>query len=240
MDFISSILGTTSQLSPFGFAIRTILVGVLLWTEGKVLPHRSGGQFAGYDFTFFWMMGGVTASPLFDPKLNFLNTITIIVIIYLLHYLFSYMAVKNRTFAKFLTGQPIVLMSGGKVMRQNMARAFLPLELLLSELRVSDAPNLNEVEAAVMETSGHVSVLKKADAQPATPAELNLSTSPGGLPTLLINDGRIVGENLREIGHDESWLVHELGKNGISRVEDVYVALVDPAGIFHYSAKTES
>jgi len=162
------------------------------------LPHRSGGQFAGYDFAFFWMMGGVTASPLFDSKLNFVNTITIIIIIYLVHYLVSYLAVKNRTFAKFLVGQPIVVISGGKVIRQNMSRALLPLEMLLSELRVSDAPNVNEVETAVMETSGHISVLKNADAQPATPAELNFPPTPGGLPALLINDGVVVRENLTQ------------------------------------------
>jgi len=238
MEFISSVLGTTSELSTAGFIIRTILVGFLLWAEGKVLPHRSGGQFAGYDFTFYWMMGGVTASPLFDSKLNFVNTITIVVTVFLMHYLLSYLAVRNRTFAKFLIGQPIVVMSGGKVLRQNMARALLPLEILLSELRVSDAPNLNEVESAVMETSGHISVLKKADAQPATPAELNLPTPPGGLPTILINDGVVVGENLREIGYDELWLIQELGKNGISQAEDVYVAQIDPVGTFYYSAKT--
>jgi len=240
MEFVSSILGTTNELSPFGFAVRTILVGIMLWAEGKALPHRSGGQFAGYDFTFFWMMGGVTASPLFDSKLNFINTITIVVIIFLMHYLLSYLAVRNRIFAKVLIGQSIVVMSGGKVMRQNMARALLPLELLLSELRVSDAPNLNEVEVAVMETSGHISVLKKTDAQPATPTELNLPTPPGGLPILLINDGVVIGENLREIGHDKLWLTQELGKNGISRAEDVYVAQIDPAGTFYCSAKNQS
>ena len=69
MDFIRDVLGSTTTLSPFGFALRSVLVGFLLWAEGKFLPHRSGGQFAGYDFAFFWMMGGVTAAPLFEPKL---------------------------------------------------------------------------------------------------------------------------------------------------------------------------
>ena len=73
-----------------------------------------------------------------------------------MHYLVSYLAVKNRTFAKLVIGQPIVLVANGTVMRHNMAKALFPLELLLSELRVSDAPNINEVEMAVLETSGHV------------------------------------------------------------------------------------
>lgn len=238
MELLRDVLGSPAELSPFGFALRTVLVGLLLWTEGKVLPHRSGGQFAGYDFAFFWMMGGITAAPLFEPKLSFLNTITAIVIVYLVHYLVSYIAVKSRTFARVVLGQSIVLISGGKVMRPNMAKALFPLELLLSELRVSDAPNINEIEAAVLETSGHVSVLKKSDAQPVTAQDLNLQAPPGsGLPVLLINDGVILSKNLRQLGHDESWLIQELWKNGIGRAEDVYVALIDPAGAFHYSAK---
>lgn len=240
MDFIRDVLGSTTTLSPFGFALRSVLVGFLLWAEGKFLPHRSGGQFAGYDFAFFWMMGGVTAAPLFEPKLNFLNTVTIIIIVYLMHYLVSYLAVKNRTFAKLVIGQPIVLVANGTVMRHNMAKALFPLELLLSELRVSDAPNINEVEMAVLETSGHVSVIKKTDAQPVTPEDLNLPSPPGGLPVLLINDGLIIQKNLREIGHDEPWLMQELQKHGLSQVEDVYVALIDSTGTFHYSSKTKS
>lgn len=155
-----------------------------------------------------------------------------------MHYLLSYLVVKNRTFAKYLIGQPVVVMSHGKVIHQNMAKALLPLEMLLSEMRVSDAPNLNEVDTAVMETSGHISVLKKSDVQPATPAELSLPTLHGGLPKLLINDGQVIQENLRQIGHDESWLMKQLLRNGVRRVEDVYVALIDRMGTFHYAMKT--
>lgn len=61
-----------------------------------------------------------------------------------------------------------------------------------------DAPNLNEVEAAVLETSGHVSVLKKSDYQPVTPKDVNIQTMGGGLPTMLINEGKMIRENLQE------------------------------------------
>lgn len=237
MEFINSIFGSTTELSPFGFAIRTVLVGFLLWAEGKVLPHRSGGQFAGYDFAFFWMMGGITAAPLFEPKISFINTVVIIIVIYLMHYLVSYLAVKSRTFARIVLGQSIVLIAGGKLLRKNMAKEFFPLELLFSELRAVDAPNIYEVEAAVLETSGHVSVIKKADAQPATTKELNLPTTPGGLPVILINDGVVQAKNLKQIGHDQVWLKQELQKNGIVKIEDVYLASIDSAGNFYYSVK---
>jgi uncharacterized membrane protein YcaP (DUF421 family) len=239
MELLKEVFGSVEKISPFIFAIRTIFVGFLLFFEGKVLPHRAGGQFAGYDFAFFWMMGGVTAAPLFEPKISFVNTTAIIITIYILHYLISYIAVKNRTFAKVVFGKSITLVSGGKILRHNMAKAFFPLELLLSDMRSADVPNINEAEAVVLETSGHVSVLKKSDSQPVTPKDLNIQTMGGGFPTVLINEGKIVENNLTELGYDEKWLKDELLKKGVLNIKDVYAALIDSSGELYYSVITE-
>lgn len=239
MEFIKDIFGAAEKVSPFVFALRSIAVGFLLYVEGKVLPHRSGGQFAGYDFAFFWMMGGITAAPLFEAKISFINTVVIVIVIYILHYLISYIAVKNRAFAKIVMGKSIPLISGGKILRPNMAKAFFPLELLLSDMRSIDSPNISEVETAILETSGHVSVLKKSDYQPVTPKDLNIQTIGGGLPTLLINEGKVVEENLKELGYDEKWLKDELLKKGITNIKDVYAAVIDSDGELYYSVITK-
>jgi uncharacterized membrane protein YcaP (DUF421 family) len=237
MEFLKNVLGSATELSPWGFALRTLLVGVLLWAEGKILPYRAGGQYAGYDFAFFWMMGGITAAPLFEPKISFVNTIVIIIIIYLMHYLISYLMVKNRTLARIIIGKSIPLVMGGKIHRVNMARAFFPLGLLFSELRAGDASNVGEVETAVLETSGHVSIVKKAEAQPVTPKDLKLPSTPGGLPVIVIHDGYIQTDNLRKIGHDRQWLEQELLKYGVTNLQKVYLAQIDPAGGFYYTVK---
>lgn len=239
MELLKNIFGTAEEISPLVFALRTITVGILLLVEGKVLPHRAGGQFAGYDFTFFWMMGGITAAPLFEAKISFVNTVVIIIVIYIIHYLISYIAVKNRIFSKIVLGESIPLISGGKILRQNMAKAFFPLELLLSDMRSIDSPNISEVETAVLETSGHVSVLKKSDYQPVTPKDLDIQILGGGLPTLLINEGSIVQKNLKELGYDEKWLRNELLKKGITNIKDVYAALIDSNGELYYSVITK-
>jgi len=239
LELLKAVFGSVEEISPFVFALRTIVVGVLLYLEGKVLPHRSGGQYAGYDFAFFWMMGGITAAPLFESRINFINTVVVIIVIYLLHYLISYLAVKNRTFSRYVLGKSVPLISGGKLLRPNMAKALFPLELLLSELRTVDAPNLNEVEAAVLETGGHVSVLKKADHQPVTPKDLKIATMRGGLPVLLINDGKLIKKNLKELGYDEIWLNEQLLKKGVSNISDVYAAMIDASGELYYSLNTQ-
>ena len=239
MELLKEVFGTVQQISPFIFVLRTIAVGVLLYVEGKVLPHKAGGQFAGYDFVFFWMMGGITAAPLYEAKISVINTTVIVAVIYSLHYLISYIAVKNRAFAKLVLGRSIPLISGGKILRPNMAKAFLPLELLLSDIRNINVSNISEVESAILETSGHVSILKKSDFQSVTPKDLNIQTIGGGLPTLLINDGKVVEENLKELGYNEGWLKNELLKKGITNISDVYAAMIDSSGEVYYSVITK-
>jgi uncharacterized membrane protein YcaP (DUF421 family) len=239
MHLLQEIFGTAKEISPFVFAMRSVVVGLLLYAEGKILPRRAGGQFAGYDFAFFWMMGGITAAPLFEAKISFMNTVVIIIVIYILHYLISYIAVKNRTFSRVVMGKSIPLISGGKILRTNMTKAFFPLELLFSEMRSLDAGNICEVEAAILETSGHVSVLKKSDYGPVTPKDLNIKTMSSGLPTLLIDDGKVVKENLIKLGYDEKWLKDQLLKKGIADAKDVYAALIDSTGELYYSAMSQ-
>ena len=235
MELLKDIFGTAEHISPLVFALRSIVAGFLLYSEGKVLPRRSAGQFAAYDFVFFWMMGGITAAPLFEAKISFFNTIVIIIVMYSLHYLISYIVIKNRSFAKLVLGKPVPLILGGKILRHNMARALFPLELLLSDMRSVDAANISEVEAAILETSGHVSVLKKSNHQPVTPTDLNIQTMGGGIPTLLINDGKVVEDNLKGLGYDKKWLEDQLLKKGITNVSDVYAAMIDSSGELYYS-----
>lgn len=223
------------KLEPLGFVARTLIVGLMLYIASRFLPSRSGGQYAGFDFTFFWMMGGLIASPLFDSKINFVNTITAAVTIYLVHYLISYIAVKSRPFARAVYGKAEVLVSGGQIRKKGMLKSLFPIELLLSQLREVDVPNIAEVDTAILETSGRVSVLKKSDHLPVTPADLNIPVVEGGLPAILVNDGKVVEDNLTAIGYDREWLIGELNKLGAMDIKKVYLAIIDGTGKIYCS-----
>jgi uncharacterized membrane protein YcaP (DUF421 family) len=236
---LEGIWNSTQDLTILGFAARTLIVGVLLYIASRFLPHRSGGQYAGYDFTFFWMMGGLIASPLFDSKISFTNTITAVITIYLMHYLISFIAVKSRTFARVVFGKEEVLIWKGQIQKKNMLKSLFPLELLLSQLREIDAPNILEVDTAILETNGRVSVLKKTGHTPVTPSDLNIPVARSGLPSILVNDGQIVGKNLEAIGHNKKWLMGELNKLGAMDVKDVYLATIDNTGKIYCSLWTQ-
>ncbi len=232
---MEGVWNSVEKLSTTGFILRTLLVGIILYIASRYLPRRSGGQYAGYDFTFFWMMGGLIASPLFDSKISFTNTIIAIVTIYLAHYLISHLAVKSRLFARVVFGKEEVLVEGGQIKKKNMLKSLFPIEMLLAQMREVNVFNINEVNTAVLETSGRVSVQKKPDHLPVTSADLNLPAAGGGLPTTLVNDGKIIEENLHQIGHDMEWLKGQLQKFGAMDIKKVYFASIDSEGKIYCS-----
>lgn len=226
------------ELSSGQWFFRTLAVGVEIYVLGRYLPRRAGGPYAAYDFAFFWMMGGLAASPLFDPKIGFAPTIAAAVTIYIAHYLLSAAATKSRAFAALLMGDPVVLIAKGKLIRDNMLRSLLPIEMLLSELRAVNVFNLNEIEYAILETSGHVSVIKKPEFSPITASDLKLSVQNSPAPVVVINDGHIVEKNIEKLGHSRDSFLILLSSQCAYAPEQIYLAILDKAGTLYYSEYT--
>ncbi|MDA8234117.1 MAG: DUF421 domain-containing protein [Clostridia bacterium] len=232
-----NIFSSLPELSPLGFGLRAVAVGIILYFAGRKLPRRSAGQYAGFDFVFFWMMGGLIASPLYDSKINFLNTITAAITVFFWHHVIAFLAMKNRSIAGMIYGTAVPLIRGGKVIRQNLKTSRFNLELLLSQLRLQKVGSLAEVEEATMETNGQVSIIKKPHLLPVTPKDLNIPVVAGGEATVVIDDGKVLISNLTKLNLSEIWLQEQLSKYGITRFKDVYLAVIDPLGNLSYSVK---
>lgn len=232
---MESIWNSVDKLSPLGFAARTVIVGFMLYITGRLIPHRAGGQYAGFDFTFFWMMGGLIASPLFDSKISFINTIVAAVTIFIIHYIISYLSVKSRFFERIIQGKSEVLILKGQIQKKNMMKSLLPIEMLLAQLRELDVSNLSEVDTAILETGGKMSVLKKGEYSPVTPKDMDIAVPEGRLPVILINDGKVIYKNLKYLDYDEEWLKNELLKYGVKDLNTVYLATIDGEGKLYYS-----
>jgi uncharacterized membrane protein YcaP (DUF421 family) len=138
-------------------------------------------------------------------------------------------SLKSRKLSKLIDGEPLILIENGKIMEDKMALARYSFVDLIEQLREKDVFSLSDVEFAVLETDGTLSVLKKSQAQPVTPADLNLSSEYQGLSVELISEGTILKQNLEQIGRDEKWLREELKKRGL-RLEQVAFGIQDTKG----------
>ena len=110
---------------------------------------------------------------------------------------------------------------------------------LLEQLRIQSISNISDVEYAILETNGQLSVIQKSQKRPVSPEDLNIKTKYEGLSLELIIDGRLIYKNLEKAGLDEVWLKNELKKQGIDDIKNVFFASLDTQGSLFYQAKTE-
>ncbi|MGE5675900.1 MAG: DUF421 domain-containing protein [Mycobacterium leprae] len=136
----------------------------------------------------------------------------------------SWVAIRSRVARGVLQGKPTIVVQNGKVLERSMAAERYNLDILLSQLRGKGIFNLADVEFAMLEPDGKLSVLPKSQQQPLTPADLKIPTEYEGLAKELVMDGRIMETNLEELGLTRQWLMGELRKQGITAVSEVFHA----------------
>ncbi len=138
----------------------------------------------------------------------------------------EYTAVKNRTVRNLLEGKPVVLIQNGKILEATLKKSLYNINELLLSLRQRGIFDLQEIEYAILETNGKISVLKKSQNRPISPADLNLTTKYAGLASVLISDGDILQENLTRNNLDLAWLNQQLSRQGITDKNKVFLAVL--------------
>lgn len=141
----------------------------------------------------------------------------------------DYLSIKSKGLHDIIYGRSNILIDKGKVMEENLIKARMTGEELLSFLRSRNAFNLADVEFAIMETTGEINVLLKADKKPVNPHDIGYQVSPQSQPQTVIMDGNIIDESLSNMGLNRNWLNMELEKLGVS-LDNVFIGQADSSG----------
>lgn len=139
---------------------------------------------------------------------------------------------KSMTARRFLCGQACLLMDNGTIYKQELAKAGIDLNEFLGQARVAGYFDLNEIQCAVLETSGQISFLPKSQNRPATPQDLQLQTEKSGLWVDLVIDGRLLTNSLDKTGRNRDWLNTQLHRQSIGQLSEVFYAACDQNGNF--------
>lgn len=219
------------------YILKALGVGLIFLVVNLLLPRRTTGVFAGYDFVVMWLFGGLAAAPLVNEDVPFTHAVISMLAVTICHFGISRLAVINPTLSKLISGNSMLLVENGKLLRNNMKRAMIPAWMLLAELRCAGLADVSQVEYAVLETCGKISIIPKSHFWPVTSGDLGKELAPLTAPSLLIEDGQILEDNLTRLNYDVHWLRQELYKQGVAKLEDVYVASVDGHGNLCFSYK---
>ncbi len=208
-----------------------------LFVITKLMGQREMAQLNLFDFIVSITIGGLVSGPLFNPRAGLKGALINVGLLGTLDIVLAYLSLKNPKFRRIVQEEPIVLVQNGKILEGMMGKTRFNLDDLLAELRLKNIPNISDVEFAILESNGKLSIIPKSQARPLTPRDLRLSTEYEGMPTVLIEDGNIVEDNLRDNHLTKEWLYHELKAQGINDVTNVMAAILDTKGTLFVSRK---
>jgi uncharacterized membrane protein YcaP (DUF421 family) len=188
------------------------------------------------DFLFGVIIGDVLGEPLSSGDVSLGGPIASAGLISALHLGLSYFALNAPRIRRVLEDEPIILIENGKILHHMLRKTKITMESLMQDLRLKEASDLSEVDYAVLESSGQISVIKKSKFMAATPNDLNQSPSPKGYPSVLIQDGKIIEANVNKFGTLE-WLEQQLKSYGFKDPSEVFLFTMDEGGKVYFSKK---
>lgn len=200
---------------------RSASAYIVLLILGRIIGRKLISRITFFDFIVGVTLGSISVRiALGSQESPFLAVISVIVIT-LMVVITDYLDIKSINFRKLVDGEPIVLISNGKILDYNLKKVKITINKLMMQLREKDIFNVDDVELAAIESDGELTVLKKAAKQPVTTGDLNISPKYTGVISDIIIDGKIMYNNLKSTNHDEQWVINQLKNNNISDVEEV-------------------
>ena len=213
MDFIKLIL--TSLLS-----------AVSLFLIAKIMGHKQVAQLDLFDYINGITIGSIAAELATELETPWKPLIAML-IYGMIAVGLSLVTNKFPKVRKYVNGTPTILMDDGKIYRENMKKAKMDLSEFMTMCREQGYFDLNDIQTAVFEYNGKLTILPNSANRPITPADIELHPEPDHINTEIIMDGRIMGENLKRMGLDLKWLEKQIKAQGYHDAKEIFLGLCD-------------
>lgn len=210
--------------------VRTIILYILVVAALRIMGKRQIGQLQPSELVVAMMISELASIPMENVGTPLVNGVIPILTLMIAEATFSFLTLKSKRVRKMISGSPTILIEKGRVLEKEMERLRYNIDDLMEELRSNGYANLLDVEYAILETNGMLSIIPKSNKRPVTPSDLELSIEYEGLPFLLIADGIVNQEALKSANLTEDWLTERLKAFQISNTKDVFIACLDTAG----------
>jgi len=222
-------------------AYRTVIMFAVMLITMRILGKRQMGQLELNELVVAIMISEIAVSPITQPQNHrLLYGIVPVVVLLFCELLITWGSMKSVRFRTLAIGKPSIIIQNGQVKQKEMRKNRLTLTELAEQLRIQGHTDLATIKYAILEVGGNLSVLPFHAHLPATHEAHQLTGKDKGLPTLIINDGRLLDKNLKSIGLDQRWLEKELQTRGMKDYRQVFLLTVDEQKNIYYAAKEAS
>ena len=219
--------------------VRTIILYLVLIFSVRLMGKRQIGQMEATEFVVAMLIADLAAVPMQDSAIPLLSGLVPLLTVLGLEVTMSFLILKSIRFRQFLCGKPVILIDNGKILQENLRRTRVSMDELTSHLRQKDVLTISDVQYAILETDGNLSVFPYASRLPASAAEAKVKVKRHSLPVTIINDGVLSREDLLRAGKDMIWLRDVLGRHK-ARQDNTLLLTVDEEDTVVWIGKWET
>ena len=201
--------------------IRSILLYIVVLIALRIMGKGEIAEMNAFDLVITLLIAEVAAIPMENNNIPIINGIAAVTGLVAMQIIISYITLKNRKIRVFLSGKPSILIDKGKINYKELEKERITIDELLEQLRIDGYFKITDVQYAILETDGNLSILPSPSYVDVPSKKLN------HLPLSLILDGKIIRHNVKLINKNIDWLLETLKSNHIESIEDVLICVID-------------
>lgn len=209
--------------------LRTIILYLVLILVIRLMGKRQIGEMEPAEFVVTMLVANLAAIPMQDGGIPLLTGLIPILTVLGVELVLSFLMLRSGWLRRLFCGQPVLLIDEGKLLQGNLRLTRVTLEELLGKLREKDILDLSQVQYAILETDGEVSVFPYARFQPPCARDLGIQARENAMPMVVVEDGRLLEENLVKSGKTRQWVLETLAGHG-SNLQSTLILTVDATG----------
>ena len=218
--------------------IRSIVLYILVLVVMRLMGKREIGQLQPFELAISIMIADLASIPMTEIGIPIFNGIVPILGLLVMHLILSLINLKSLKAREIICGKPSILIYRGKINEKELKKERFTINELEERLRGNNVVNLGDVEYAILETSGQVTVIQKPEKRNTIPEDFNIVPEYEGIPYDLVVDGKVMNKNLKAIGKNYNWLKKQVEKFDI-KPEEALVVTIDGKGQIFCQKKEE-
>lgn len=216
---------------------RTLILFSLVVVVMRIMGKRQIGELQPFELVVAIMISELAAVPMADIEIPLLDGIIPILTLLLAQVFLAYLSLISNKARTIICGRPSILIEKGTIIESELRRLRININDLLEQLRVKNYANIRDVDYAILETNGQMSIIPKGASQTINRKDLGLSASDPGLPLTIIIDGMVVKHNLQLFKLTEKELLEKLKEQGVASLQQIFFASIDTTGTITWQKK---
>ncbi len=207
--------------------IRTVILYLIVLFVIRIMGKAELSKMSPFQLIVVFMIAELASIPIESPDVSMITGVAAIFTLLFLQVLISFLSLKSEKFKNFFSGKPSVLIDSGEINQKELKALRITINDLMEQLRIGGSPSIAEVEFAVMESNGDLSIIPKAGKKPLTAEDMSVKKDREIMPVVFISDGIMYRKNVEKSGWNEKRLTDELSSLGIGDYTKVFLAFCD-------------